>query len=183
MAKFEPCFNKVITLEGGYTLHEISGDRGGMTYAGIARNHWPKWPGWVKVDTKEFDAELTGMVQSFYKEHFWDKIKGDDIAAQDVAYHLYDFSVNAGTKVSVRITQRILGATPDGVFGNKTFSLLNESVQDEKDERIFVLMFNLMKVFRYKDICMNDSRRKGDRLVSNQKFLCGWINRVQGGLK
>ena len=134
MAKFGPCFNKVIVLEGGYNLHEIPGDRGGMTYAGIARNRWPKWPGWVKVDNKEFDAELTDMVQSFYKENFWDKIKGDNIISQDVAYHLYDFSINAGTKVSVRLVQRIIGATPDGVFGEKTLVLLSDSIQDEKDE-------------------------------------------------
>ena len=27
MAEFEPCFNKVIMLEGGYNLHEVPGDR------------------------------------------------------------------------------------------------------------------------------------------------------------
>ena len=183
MAEFEPCFNKVIMLEGGYNLHEVPGDRGGMTYAGIARNRWQKWPGWGKVDAGDYDSDLTSMVRIFYKENFWDRLKGDDIDAQDVAYHLYAFSINAGLRVAVRIAQRIIGATPDGVFGEKSFSLLNGLIQDEKDEKIFVLMFNLMKIFRYKDICMNDRRRGNDHLVSNQKFLCGWINRVQGGLE
>ena len=152
-------------LEGGYQLHEVSGDRGGMTYAGIARNAWPKWPGWVKIDAGEMDGELTGLVRTFYKDHFWDKIRGDGITAQQVAY------------------QRIVGATPDGIFGDMTFQRINNMVRDEKDERIFVVTFSLFKVFRYKDICMNDSRRGQDRVNSNLKFLCGWINRVQKGLE
>lgn len=182
MANFEPCFEKVIMLEGGYKLHDVPGDRGGMTYAGIARNPWPKWPGWAKIDAGEMDAELTGMVRAFYKEHFWDRIRGDDIGAQDVAYHIFAFAVNAGLKTSVRMAQRVIGATPDGILGDRTFQKLNEMIQDEKDERIFVVTFSLFKVFRYKDICMNDDRRSRDKLVSNQKFICGWINRVQEGL-
>jgi len=183
MADFEQCFEKVILLEGGYKLHEVPGDRGGMTYAGIARNIWPNWPGWIKIDAGQFDAELTGMVRIFFKENFWDKIKGDDIGAQEVAYHLYAFAVNAGLKTAVRIVQRMINATPDGVFGDKTFLKLNEMIQDKKDERIFIVTYTLMKIFRYKDICLHDSRRKKDHLVSNQKFLCGWINRAQKGLE
>jgi len=45
MTDFEICFNKTITLEGGYVLHNIKGDTGGMTYAGISSVHHPTWPG------------------------------------------------------------------------------------------------------------------------------------------
>ena len=183
MADFDPCFEKVILLEGGYKLHEVEGDRGGMTYAGIARNIWPKWAGWGKIDAGEVDAELTGMVRAFYKAEFWDRIRGDDIGAQDAAYHIFAFSVNAGLKTAVRMAQRIIGATPDGIFGDQSFHRLNAMIQDEKDERIFVVTYSLFKIFRYKDICLNDNRRKQDKVVSNQKFLCGWINRVQKGLE
>ena len=34
-------------------------------------------------------------------------------------------------------------------------------------------------VYRYKDICLNDQRRYTDRVNSNLKFICGWINRVK----
>lgn len=183
MAEFAPCFEKVINLEGGYRLHEVPGDRGGMTYAGIARNMWPGWPGWVKIDACQVDAELTGMVQSFYRKNFWDRIRGDDIPFQGVAFMLYDFAVNAGVKASVRIAQRIIEATPDGILGDKTFSKLNAYIEDEKDECIFVATFSLLKVFRYKDICLNDKRRKNDKMASNLKFLCGWVNRVQKGIE
>ncbi len=179
MAEFEPCFKKMIVLEGGFHLHKVKGDAGGMTYAGVARNRWPQWPGWQKIDAGEFDAKLTGMVKEFYKNEFWDKINGDSIGAQDVACQIFIAGVNTGLKTSVRLTQKIIGAVQDGVFGEKTFRKLNAMVQDEKDERIFVLLFSLLQIFRYKDICLHDARRKHEKFVSDEKFLCGWINRVQ----
>lgn len=179
MANFEPCFEKVLSLEGGYKLHEVPGDRGGMTYAGIARNIWPNWSGWIKIDSGQMDAELKKLVKDFYKTNFWDSIRGDQIGYQGVAFILYDFAANAGVKTSVTIAQSIVGATQDGVLGDKTFAKLNSYVENEKDERIFMTTFSLLKVFRYKDICLNDKRRDNDKIGSNMKFLCGWINRVQ----
>lgn len=182
MADFEPIFRKVIEIEGGWQLHNIKGDRGGMTYAGIAQNKHPDWVGWTKIDRGEFDTDLTDMVRQFFKAEYWDRVKGDDIRSQGVAYHLYAFAVNAGIKASVQICQRIIGAMPDGVIGPKTLKALSSFVTDKKDEKLFVTMFSLGKIFRYRDIVMNDRRRDNDLLVSNIKFLCGWINRVEKGL-
>lgn len=183
MCDFEPIFDKVIDIEGGYTLHEVEGDSGGMTYAGIARNSWTKWEGWAKVDRKEFDDELKSMVKKFFKVNFWDKIKGDRIGNALVAYHIYSFGVNAGLPESVKITQRIIGAKVDGVFGPKTFRALNVYVKSPEYAEIFSLKFSLEKVFRYNFICRADKRRKKDKVYSNLKFLGGWINRVKKGLE
>ena len=37
MADFDPAFDKMIRNEGGFKLTHIAGDRGGQTYAGIAK--------------------------------------------------------------------------------------------------------------------------------------------------
>ena len=37
MADFEKAFNKTMMNEGGFMLHDVEGDRGGMTFAGISR--------------------------------------------------------------------------------------------------------------------------------------------------
>lgn len=182
MAAFDPCFEKVMQLEGGFTLHEVEGDRGGMTYAGIARKIWPDWPGWMKIDDREFDAELTGMVRTFYREKFWNTMRGDEIESQRVARHIFSFGVNTGRTVSRKLAQHVIGAADDGVFGPKTLGLLNALLLDAKDEEIFVLRYALLKVFRYGDIAYHDRRRKKDRVVSNLKFLIGWINRVKRGI-
>lgn len=174
MANFEPIFEKVMGLEGGYKLHKVSGDRGGWTYAGIARKFHQNWPGWIKIDSSQYDSELTAMVRDFYLKEFWNKIRGNDINSQSVAFLLYDFAVNAGIQTSVKIAQRILGTSPDGVVGDRTIDALNAFCQTETAEQNFILMFSLLKVFRYKNICASRP--------ANLKFMCGWINRVEKGL-
>jgi hypothetical protein len=42
----------MIYNEGGFKLIDIAADRGGQTYAGIARNFHPNWPGWHCIDSK-----------------------------------------------------------------------------------------------------------------------------------
>ena len=51
MSEFQPAFESMIVNEGGYKLTNVSGDKGGMTYAGIARNRWPNWSGWPAMVT------------------------------------------------------------------------------------------------------------------------------------
>jgi lysozyme family protein len=45
MADFLPAFERMIRDEGGYKLVNVAGDRGGQTYAGIARKMNPDWAG------------------------------------------------------------------------------------------------------------------------------------------
>lgn len=163
MAEFLPAFERMIKNEGGYTLHTVPGDRGGQTYAGIARNAWPDWPGWRLIDAGQTpEAELVRM---FYRAHFWDAIRGDDIAAQQVAQTLFDFAVNAGSKTAVVLAQSVIGTTPDGKAGPKTLAALNQ-----QDETLFLARYALAKIARYAAICNRDR--------SQSKFLLGWINRT-----
>ncbi len=48
MALFEPAY-RIVRKHEGYYLNDPA-DTGGETYAGIARNLWPNWPGWSIVD-------------------------------------------------------------------------------------------------------------------------------------
>ena len=182
MAEFKPVFEKMIRLEGGFVLHTVPGDRGGRTYAGISTRAHPDWTGWKKIDAGETDAELTGLVREFYRRHYWEAISGDQIHSQAAAWQIFDFGVNAGIRTSVKIAQLVIGATPDGVFGPKTLAAMNVGLKDDRDDELFVLRFSLLRVFRYKNICLNDSRRTGDQVVSNLKFLPGWINRIEKGV-
>ena len=170
MADFGPAFEKMIHDEGGYQLTDIPGDRGGMTYAGIARNPNPDWPGWPLVDRKEFGGSLTSMVREFYRQRFWNVIRGDELRSQEIAETIFNFGVNTGTRVAVKLAQLIVGATPDGAVGDKTVEKFN-SVEPEA----FRKSYALAKITRYADIC-NKNR-------SQSKFLLGWINRTLSGLK
>jgi lysozyme family protein len=171
MADFNPAFDKMIVDEGGYVLHTVAGDTGGMTYAGIARNSNPQWPGWNLIDHGAIDNPLlTGMVRSFYKVEFWDRIRGDELTSQVVAENLFNFGVNTGIKVAVKLAQLIVGATPDGAIGDVTLQKFN-NVEPEAFRKAYALA----KITRYADICNKNK--------TQSKFLLGWINRTLKGLK
>jgi len=169
MADFNPAFEKVIQDEGGYQLTDIPGDRGGLTYAGIARNPNPDWAGWQHIDRKDFGA-ATPLVREFYKTHFWDRVRGDEIKDQAIAETIFNFGVNTGVGVAIKLAQLIVGVTPDGALGPKTVERLNICTAEK-----FLPAYALAKIQRYVNICMKDR--------SQSKFLLGWIRRSLGGLK
>lgn len=166
MAQFEPAFEAMIRNEGGYVLHNVEGDRGGMTYAGIARNMNPQWPGWALIDIKE--PVPAQMVREFYKAGYWTPIKGDQLTSQVIAQSIFDFHVNAGA-VARKLAQLVTGATPDGVIGDKTVAALNAYQEDK-----FVMAYALAKIARYRDIVQRDK--------TQAKFLMGWLNRTLAGV-
>jgi len=168
MADFEKAYEKTLAKEGGYVLHAVKGDRGGQTYAGIARNANPKWPGWIVIDRgQEPEADL---VRHFYLVNYWRPIRGDDIARQEIADSLFDFAVNAGVKTAVKLAQIVCGVTADGAVGPKTLQAINALQVD-----YFRASFALAKIARYRDIVAKDR--------TQMKFLLGWLNRSLEGVK
>lgn len=89
MADFKSGFEKMIRNEGGYRLHEVAGDRGRLTYAGIAEKFHPQWQGWDLLKKNPDDPNVTDLVRAFYKEHYWGKIKGDQISSQIIALSIF----------------------------------------------------------------------------------------------
>lgn len=166
MADFSPAFERMIQNEGGYRLVNIAADRGGQTYAGIARNFHPNWPGWRFVDNQQMEnLELSALVRDFYRVQFWEKISGEQIPNQVVAESIFDFCVNAGVSTGIKLAQIVVGAVPDGRLGPVTLAKLNDM-----DPAVFVLKYALAKIARYAEIC-NKNREQS-------KFLLGWINRT-----
>lgn len=163
MALFLPAFERMLLNEGGYKLTDVKGDRGGMTYAGIARKRWPDWSGWKVINRGDIpEAEA---VREFYRINFWNPVMGDAIGSQRVAENLFDFAVNAGPAVAVKLAQIVVSTTPDGKLGSKTLSVINQA-----DEHGFVIAYALAKIARYRDIVTKDR--------TQAKFLLGWINRT-----
>ena len=163
MAEFLPSFDRMISNEGGFKLTDIKGDRGSVTYSGIARNRWSSWPGWSFIDKGQVPP--TQLVRDFYRANFWDAVKGDYILHQGVAESLFDFAVNAGAKTAIKLAQIVGGVASDGDIGPKTLEALNAM-----DEGSFRIAYALAKIARYRDIVMKDR--------SQGKFLLGWINRT-----
>lgn len=163
MADFSSAFERMIVNEGGYVLHTVAGDKGGMTYAGIARNRWPQWAGWSVIDAGgEPQADL---VRGFYRANFWTALRLEEVNDQDVARTLFDFGVNAGVGTAAKLAQVVVGTTPDGRIGPKSLAAINAA-----DPALFLARYALAKLARYEQIVTRDR--------SQGKFLLGWVRRT-----
>lgn len=131
MAEFLIAYKRTHKNEGGYA--NIKADRGGETYAGISRVHWPGWAGWKIVDQHKplrhnqyiADDNLSYQVRLFYKRNFWDKIQGDSINDQETANRLYDFGVTSGHSRTVKQIQNALGLKETGIIDKKLIEAIN----------------------------------------------------------
>ena len=173
MALFEPALQKTLLNEGGYVNDPA--DPGGETYKGVARNIFSKWDGWQIVDSLkqqsgfpsslDKNADLQNKVHGFYKTNFWDRVSGDEITDQEVAFSIFDFAVNTGVGTSAILAQHVVNATPDGVIGNNTIKDINGM-----DAEFFLAAFTVAKVVRYVGIV--------NKRPASRKYFFGWISRA-----
>ena len=184
---FKTAFKRTMRFEGGYSNH--SADRGGETYRGISRKFWPYWEGWkyipkLKHLTHQETEELQECTEAFYKEHFWDVLKLDEISLfiPECASELFDISVNFGTKVGKKTLQRALNIlnkdekifndlVPDGIIGQKTIHTTEIYINKKQNEKTLLKLIRLLRAKYYIDIV--------EKNTSQEVFIGGWLNRVE----
>lgn len=172
MADFELIIPVVLDWEGGYVNDPA--DSGAETYCGISRKHYPDWEGWPLVDAakpledgdKIADKALEEMVKTFYYVTKWRDINGEGIVSQKVAHMLMDYQVHSGD-IATMAVQAIVGAKQDGWIGPVTLAAINK--MPEK------LLFEQLKQQRIAFL-----KRLAARRPKDQKFLKGWLRRVNG---
>lgn len=170
MADFKKAIEKMLPWEGGYSNH--GADKGGETYAGITRINYPNWAGWHIIDKNKplkqgqilKDERLNGMVEAFYLDQYWYKVRADKINNQSIAEMLFDWQINSGYHAT-KALQKAVGEVSDGIIGPKTISAVNAGCQ----EQIFN-QFKSLRIKFYNDIV---SRNESQRV-----FLKGWLNRA-----
>lgn len=178
MALFAPAYALERKHEGYYVNNPA--DKGGETYAGVARNIHPAWAGWPTLDaykvkigralnTNEQVPGMEGYVEAFYKA-LWDSKNFSAIHNQDVANIVYDYFINSGN-TGIRKTQEVLRdvfkapITVDGIMGPQTINYIN--AQDP------VMLYNAIKEKRiafYHGLVAKDPTQ----IV----FLKGWLARI-----
>lgn len=115
---FQKAFQKLLQHEGGFVDHPK--DPGGMTNLGVTRKNWELYLGHA---VSEMDMrKLTPFdVEPFYRNWYWNKIKGDDLPA-GVDYCVFDACVNSGAQRATKWLQKSVGSPVDGIFGPKTLA-------------------------------------------------------------
>ena len=188
MADFKKEYDKTMSHEGGY-VHDPD-DAGGETYKGVARRFHPGWEGWSIIDgAKEesdfpkcldLDMRLQSLIESFYKQHYWDCFQGDKIPSQRVAGELFDTGVNMGNKRAVKFLQRALNylnrdgkmfpdMVDDGILGPGTLKSLSIILNKDGDDLLFKIM-NVLQAQHYLNYM--------SKSPTQEKYCRGWFNRV-----
>ena len=151
----------ILRWEGGFVNDKD--DLGGATNMGVTLATYRSVFGSKKTakDLKRMTRVQWGVI---FKKFYWDKWKADDIKDQNVANILVDWLWCSGS-YGIKIPQRVLGVSADGIVGSKTIAAIN--ARDGRE------LFDTIKQER-KDfidrICLTRPQ--------NRKFKNGWLNRI-----
>jgi len=172
MASFDAFFPTLLKHEGGFVNDPV--DPGGATNKGITMT---TFQGCAKrflgidptlANLKALTDEQAGKI---YKPLYWDKVRGDDIALQELAEIVFDFQVNVGGNAA-KLLQKVLndmGAEPplavDGDIGPGTMTALNGM-----DQKTVYSRYKKGRIDYYGDLVA--------KRPALGKFLNGWLNRV-----
>lgn len=189
MANFIEAYSLTMKNEGGWG--ENKEDSGGETYKGIARKFHPNWSGWPIIDAYKSkqgfpniaykDSVLDSKVKEFYKIHYWDINKLDDVSSQMIANDLFDSGVNMGVGTAGKFLQQTLNflnkngkmyadISEDGKVGSGTIGALNTYLS-LKDESYVYKILNILQGNRYLEIMKKDP--------TQETFAYGWLDRVE----
>jgi len=163
---FDKAFELLIGHEGGFTQNpkdagNWTGGKVGVgvnkgTKYGIASNSYPN------LDIKNLTL---AQAKAIYKRDYWDKVKGDQLPS-NLAFHVFDMAVNSGVSRAIKLLQKTVETTEDGIIGQKTLNAAN-----------------LMNVNKSIQIYNANRLQFYTSLKDFSTFGKGWTNRVANNLK
>lgn len=151
----------ILKWEGGFVYDKD--DLGGATNRGVTLATYRSVFGNKKTanDLKRMTQAQWGVI---FKKYYWDKWKADDIKDQNVANILVDWLWCSGS-YGIKIPQKVLGVSIDGIVGTKTIAAIN--ARDGRE------LFDTIKQER-KDYIDSICQAR----PQNKKFKKGWLNRI-----
>jgi lysozyme family protein len=151
---FDEAFKVLIGHEGGYVNHPD--DPGGETKFGISRRAHP---------TENIAGMTLERAKEIYRRDYWGPA-GCDAVPASLKFDLFDTAVNAPVREAIKMLQRAVGETPDGILGPRTL----QAAQSMDPERL-VARFNGWRLDYLND------------LKTWPSFGRGWAQRVAENLK
>lgn len=110
---FDQAFERLVGHEGGYV--DSRADPGGATKYGISKRSYPN---------EEIAGLTLDRAKAIYLRDFW-LVARCDAMPDGIRFDVFDMAVNSGVSASIRIVQRAVGVTVDGVIGPVTLQALN----------------------------------------------------------
>ena len=119
-------------IEGGYVNDPR--DPGGETNFGISKRSYPH------VNIRDLTREDAVAI---YKRDYWDACKCEELPPE-IAVAVFDCAVNQGAGIAIRLLQKALRVTSDGIIGPKTMAAARKA-----DAMELVLDFLSWRLRRY----------------------------------
>ena len=170
MRDFNDYFQVILKHEGGFSDH--SADPGGATKYGISivfLKNLSLEDGDIDqdgdIDRDDIKALTIEDSKELYHKFFWNPLHLEGLESEELQLHLFDHGVNAGTKTAVKLLQRILGLTDDGVLGHDTTNAANTSEDD--------------LIESYKEARRDYYTRIIEKNPRLEVFKKGWFNRIE----
>ena len=195
MADFEIAYAPLKDFAGGYD--NDPDDRGGETYAGIARKFFPSWQGWKIIDkikrsnqskaainqAAKADHLLRDYVRAWYKTTWFDALGLGELP-QPLANEIFEQSVNLGKSGSGKKVQIICNAynyqpgakklfadlKVDGAIGPKTLAALKIILANKANAESLVHALNCMQGAHYLELAA--------KKFTQRKYTVGWMKRT-----
>ncbi len=154
---------RVLEREGGYVDHP--NDRGGPTNHGITMDTLSSWRG-KPVSADDVRLLTKNEARDIYRSRYWSAPGFGSLRLPDLlAEAVFDAAVNSGPARAVRLLQRCVGVTDDGVIGPITTQAIERS-----DPRRLCARYLAHRGVFYGEIIGRDG--------SQSVFRNGWANRL-----
>lgn len=156
----------ILSFEGGFSNHPA--DPGGPTNKGVTLATW-KSQGYDKDGDGDIDVDDLRIITdedalAILKRNYWDRWQADEIKDQSIANLLVDWTWCSGS-YGIKIPQRVLGVTVDGIVGPKTLAALN----DAYPLGTFCRLHNERREYLQRIVQINPTQRV---------HLNGWLRRL-----
>ncbi len=159
---FERALGFVLEVEGGYVNNPS--DSGGATNYGITQAVYNA----SRKGNRFLDVKFitNDEVNRIYQNNYWSGCHCEQMP-DELATVVFDTAVNTGCQRAIKILQACLDIDADGIFGAETLNVIGD-ISDLKD---FISKYLDERSRYYQRIC--------DLNPDKNKFLKGWLNRIQ----
>jgi len=137
---FERALTFVLMHEGGYSDH--ARDPGGATNFGITHRTLSKWRG-KTVGPREVRSLDRSEASDIYRQEYWHRCKCDQLPPA-LAFLMFDAAVNKGVGRAIKILQKSLNTSADGIIGPVTLKAVRA-----RDPRRLMIEFAARRMRHY----------------------------------